>query len=246
MTDSYLFPPRPRASLPVVGRAKNYAVERIFCVGRNYAAHAREMGANPENEDPLFFRKSATALTWSGRSGQQSQSSLAVPYPPGTSNFHHEVELVVALGEPCFQIAPTEALNVVFGYTIGLDMTRRDLQAAAKARCGPWAMAKDFEHSAIASALMPVEDLVAHPTGGTISLDVNGQRRQEADLAEQIWTVDEIVARLSRYHVLGPGDLIFTGTPAGVGPVQTGDTLFGEIAGLGNISVTIVPAKPNA
>ncbi len=234
MSHMYVFEPTPRPSLPMTGSDAEYAVERIFCVGRNYAAHAREMGANPENEDPLFFRKSATTLTRSGAS---------IPYPPATGNYHHEVELVVAMGSTCFDVSPHEALSKVYAYGVGLDMTRRDLQAAAKKRAAPWGLAKNFENAAVVSPLTSVEALGGHPSKGAITLSVNGEMRQEADLSELIWTVDQVISRLSAYHTLGPGDLIFTGTPSGVGPVLPGDYLKGTVEGVGTVEFEVSPAR---
>ncbi len=217
----------------VRGSDQSYPVGRIFCVGRNYEAHAREMGAEPDREAPFYFTKSAFA---------HAPSGATLPYPPGTENYHHEMELVVALGAPAFRIAEDRALDVVWGYACGLDMTRRDLQAQAKEKARPWDLGKDVEGSAVLGAIAPAAE-VGHPTSGLIELSVNGEVRQSADLDQLIWSVPELIAHLSRYYHLDAGDLIYTGTPAGVGPVVAGDTLVGRIAGIGDIALNIGPAE---
>lgn len=229
MTADYVFPPAAQASVAVQGRAQRYAVSRIFCVGRNYAAHAREMGADPEREPPFYFNKAPAALVASG---------ATVPYPPGTQNLHYEMELVVAIGQPAFRVPPGQALACVWGYACGLDMTRRDLQNAAKQMGRPWALGKDFENAAVISPLRPASD-IGHPARGHIGLRVNGQPRQSGDLQDMIWSVPEVVANLSQYYRLQPGDLIYTGTPEGVGAVQPGDHITGAIDGVGEIGLTI-------
>jgi fumarylpyruvate hydrolase len=228
MTD-YLFPPPPIPSLPVVGDARRYPVRRIFCVGRNYEEHAREMGHVVDREKPFYFSKSAHAL---------AQDGETIPYPSGTTNYHFEVELVAALGAPAFQTTKEAALDAVYGYAVGLDMTRRDLQLSERAKQRPWTLGKDVEASAPVSAIAPVAR-IGHPTRTAITLRQNGDVKQDADIAELVWSVAEIIAHLSGFYHLGPGDLIFTGTPAGVGPVQPGDLLEGAIEGVGALSVRI-------
>ena len=230
MTD-FVFPPLPQASAAVRGSAQRYAVDRIFCVGRNYAAHAREMGGDPTREPPFFFNKTPAHLVASG---------AVLPYPPGTADYHHEVELVVAIGQPAFRVLPGQAEACVWAYACGLDMTRRDLQADAKKAGRPWAFGKDFEGAAVLGALVPASQ-IGHPARGAIELAVNGQRRQHGDLADLIWRVPEVVANLSQYYHLQPGDLIYTGTPEGVGPVQPGDRLEGRIDGVGDVVLTVGP-----
>ncbi|MBS0501234.1 MAG: fumarylacetoacetate hydrolase family protein [Burkholderiaceae bacterium] len=228
MTD-FVFPPIPQASVAVRGSRQRYAVGRIFCVGRNYAAHAREMGGNPDREPPFFFNKAPAHLLASG---------ATVPYPPGTRDYHHEMELVVAIGQPAFRIAPEQGQACVWGYACGLDMTRRDLQGEAKKAGRPWSFGKDFEHAAVIGELVPASQTGALARG-RIELAVNGQTRQQGDLADLIWSVPEVVANLSQYYHLQPGDLIYTGTPEGVGAVQPGDVLAGRIEGVGEIQLTI-------
>ena len=224
------FAPPIAATVEVAGSTARFPVHRIYCVGRNYAAHAREMGSDPEREPPFFFMKPADAVVPNG---------AAVPYPPRTANLHHEIELVVAIGEGGQDIPVANALAHVFGYAVGNDLTRRDLQAAAREEGRPWDVAKGFDHSAPLSAIRRVAD-VGHPERGSIWLEVNGEARQRADLSEMIWDVPEIIAELSTLFELRPGDLIFTGTPAGVGPLQPGDSLVGGIDGLDTLRTTIV------
>lgn len=215
---SYAITPPAPVTLSVAGSDAVFPVGRLFCVGRNYAAHAREMGAS-DREPPFFFMKPASAVLSGGGT---------LPYPPQTNDLHHEIELVVAMG----------AGGSVFGYGVGLDLTRRDLQGEAKKAGKPWDMGKVFDHAAPVSALVPAAS-VPSVDAGRIALSVNGELRQEGDLAEMIWTVPEIIAELSRFITLLPGDLIFTGTPAGVGPIQRGDRLDGVVAGVGTLSVTV-------
>lgn len=214
---------RPLVSVPVAGSSQRFPVHRIYCVGRNYAAHAREMGANPEREEPFFFAKPADAVV---------TDTAGFPYPPRTQELHHEVELVVALGQGGADATPADAARWVLGYAVGLDLTRRDLQNVAKAAGKPWDMAKGFDASAPMGPLH-----LATATGalerGAITLSVNGSPRQHGDLADMIWSVPELIARLSTYVTLQPGDLVFTGTPEGVGPIRRGDELVASIAGLG-------------
>ena len=206
-----------------------FAVRRIFCVGRNYADHAREMGANPDREPPFFFTKPADAIV---------ANHGNVPYPPATSNLHHEVELVVALASGGKNIPLENAQGHIFGYAVGLDLTRRDLQAAAKDKGHPWDMAKGFDHSAPISAITPIQVTGALNTG-SIQLSVTGVVRQKGDLSDMIWSIPEVIAHLSGLVELKAGDLIYTGTPAGVGPVVAGDRLEAVIPGLDPLSVTI-------
>ena len=217
----------PIPAIPILGEDLLYPVRRIFCVGRNYAGHAREMGSDPNREPPFYFTKPADALVPGGG---------AIPYPPGTSNLHHEIELVVALSGPAYRATPQEAAQVIFGYAVGLDMTRRDLQNQAKDKGRPWCLGKAFEFSA------PITPILRNSTplaSGGIALEVNGQTRQSGDLNEMIWPIPEIISHLSQYYHLGAGDIIFTGTPEGVGPVVAGDKLTGRVAGIGELSVTI-------
>lgn len=222
----------PAPAVPVVPVAGGdlFPVRRVHCVGRNYAEHALEMGGDPTREAPFFFSKPADALVTHG---------APVPYPPATSDFHFEMELVVAIGTAGSDIAVADALHHVFGYAAGLDMTRRDLQAAAKKAGRPWDMAKGFDKSAPIGEIAP-KTAIGHPDRGAIALEVNGVTRQAADLADMIWSVPEIVAHLSALVRLEPGDLIFTGTPAGVGAVTRGDVLAGRIEGVGTVETTIV------
>ena len=217
-------------SLPVAGSADRFPVRRIYCVGRNYAAHAREMGADPDREPPFFFTKPADALV---------QDGDTLPYPPQTAELHHEVELVVALRQGGRDIRPEAALDHVFGYAVGLDMTRRDLQEAAKEKGRPWDMAKGFDHSAPIGSLVPVPT-IGHPTAAAIRLSVNGAVRQQADIADMIWSVPETIAYLSGLVDLAPGDLIMTGTPEGVAAVVPGDLMVAEIAGVGTVRTPVV------
>lgn len=206
------------ASVPIVGTRKRFPVHRIYCVGQNYADHAREMGSDPDRQEPFFFSKPADAVVTSRRT---------LVFPRATANLHYEVELVVALAKGGSDVSKEQAADLIFGYTIGLDMTRRDLQAEAKKNGRPWDMAKGFDESAPLGALVPG----LPPLAGRIALTVNEEERQSGDLNQMIWSVTEIIACLSKLVVLRPGDLIFTGTPAGVGPVQPGDRLHGAIDG---------------
>lgn len=215
-------------SVPVDGSEARFPVRRIYCVGRNYAEHAREMGGNPEREPPFFFMKPADAILTGGR----------MDYPSKTSDLQHEIELVVALARGGRDIPAAAALDCVFGYAVGLDMTRRDIQSELKAKGRSWEMGKAFDQSAPISAVVPATR-IGHPRRGAITLAVNGQSRQHGDLADMIWPVAEIIANLSGYVTLLPGDLIFTGTPAGVGAVVPGDRLEGGIEGVGALCVTI-------
>lgn len=228
-TARWVITPPPMPELPVQGSDARFPVSRIFCIGRNYAAHAIEMGHDPEREPPFFFLKSADSIL----------TGDTMPYPAATSDLHHEVELVVALGKGGQDIAETAALDHVWGYGVGLDMTRRDLQAEAKKLGRPWEVAKSFENSAPCGKLVPAAR-IGHPASGAITLEVNGSRRQEGDLNQMIWKVPEIIAGLSRCFTLRPGDIIMTGTPSGVGAVVRGDLLVAHIDGIGDLSLRLV------
>ena len=226
---NYVFPP-PVSTLPVHGMDAVMPVRRVYCVGRNYAAHAREMGHDPDREPPFFFDKPADALVPNG--GE-------VPYPPMTSDLHHEIELVVALGKGGAEIPEQRALEHVFGYAVGIDLTRRDLQAEAKKLARPWDMAKGFDHSAPISPIRRADE-IGHPERGAIRLEVNGELRQSSDLSHHIWSVPETIAYLSRLVALAPGDLIFMGTPEGVAAVKRGDRMQGHVDGVGDLTVVMV------
>lgn len=217
--------------LPVEGLAEGFPVHRIFCVGRNYAAHAAEMGNTIDRAAPFYFTKPPTGLVLSGG---------IMTYPPGTEDCHHEIELVIAIGQPAFQVSAADAAGVIFGYAVGLDMTRRDLQQAAKDKQRPWDMGKSFEHSAGIGQITQAAEFA--PAGQRIELTVNDTTRQEGELSDMVWSVPEIVSHLSRYYHLTPGDLIYTGTPSGVGPVLPGDRLVGTVEGLSPLTVAIGPA----
>ncbi len=223
--------PAPRQpALPVQGESARFPVRRIYCVGRNYADHAIEMGHDPNRESPFFFQKNPDAVEVpDGR----------FPYPVMSTDVHHEIELVVALAMGGRDIPLESALDCVYGYAVGIDMTRRDLQAEAKKQGRPWEVDKAFEASAPCSAIVPAER-IGHPAAGLIWLDVNGERRQSGDLNQLIWKVPEVIATLSALFTLAPGDLIFTGTPAGVGPVQRGDRISGGVEGVAELSLTVV------
>ena len=225
---SYAIPPPLVTTVPVEGMNVAFPVCRVFCVGRNYAEHAVEMGHDPDRELPFFFTKPANAVVPSGST---------LPFPSTTDDLHHEIELVVALERGGEGIASDQALTHVFGYAVGLDMTRRDLQAAAKKSGRPWDMAKGFDRSAPLSPIRPVS-AIGHPSEGAIWLRVNGEPRQQGDLAQQIWKVPETIAYLSTLIELRAGDLIMTGTPKGVGRVEPGDRLEGHIDGVGDLTVT--------
>ncbi len=224
----FVIDPPPRIAIPTTADGA-FPVRRVFCVGRNYAAHVREMGGDPTREAPFFFTKPADALLTGG---------APMPYPPATRDLHHEMELVVAIGTGGADIAEADALAHVWGYGAGLDMTRRDLQGQAKKDGKPWDMGKGFDHSAPIGPLSPATR-IGHPDKGVIALSVNGSVRQSADLAQMIWSVPETIAYLSRLVRLAPGDLIFTGTPEGVAAVRAGDVLEGKIDGVGSVRTVI-------
>ncbi len=222
---AYVFPPTQTKSLQIEGTSDLYPVRRIFCVGRNYVAHAVEMGGEVDREAPWYFMKSAEALAPSGQT---------LPYPPGTANYHYEMEMVVALGADLFKADTAVAENAVYGYAGGLDMTRRDRQQDGKDHRRPWDLGKDIEHGAIIAAL---SRKVA--PDARIHLSVNGALRQDATLADMVWSVPEVLSHLSNYYHLGPGDIVMTGTPAGVGPVVAGDVILGGIDGLAPVELTL-------
>ena len=226
---TYVFSPAEIASVPVAESDKLFPIHRIFCVGRNYAAHAAEMGGEVDREAPWYFTKSPASY---GASGQ------TFPYPPGTQDYHHEVELIVALNGSAFRVSKEQADAVIFGYACGLDMTRRDLQQVGKDNRRPWDLGKDVENAAIIGPITPKADFGA-PGAQTITLSVNGSQRQKGSLADMVWTVPEIISHLSHYYHLRAGDVIMTGTPSGVGPVKPGDVLHGEIDGLLPVTLTI-------
>lgn len=225
----FAVPAPDQPSVPVQGRDERFPVRRIYCVGRNYAAHTREMGGDPEREPPFFFSKPANAVV---------PNHATIPMPPRTKNFHHEIELVVAIGKQGRDIPVDRALDHIYGYAVGNDLTRRDLQSEARSNGQPWDTSKGFDHSAPLGAISPVVD-GKHISRGRIWLKVNGEFRQQADVSELIWNVREIVAELSTFFELAPGDLIFTGTPAGVGPLKSGDRIEGGIDGLETLVTTI-------
>lgn len=219
----------PQPAIPIAGSNDEFPVHRIYCVGRNYAAHAREMGHDPQRTPPVFFMKPADAIMPGGST---------VAYPSRTANLQHEIELVVAIGEAGRDVPADRALDLVFGYAAGIDLTRRDLQLEAKESRGTWDTAKGFDQSAPVSAVHRAAD-IGHPESGRIWLKVNGEIRQNADLNELIWSVPEAIAELSTFFALVPGDLVFTGTPAGVGALEIGDEVIGGIDGIDDIAITI-------
>ncbi|MFM7342918.1 MAG: fumarylacetoacetate hydrolase family protein [Betaproteobacteria bacterium] len=228
--NAYLFDLPPLAALPVRGHTQRFPVHRIFCVGRNYHAHAAEMGRTVDKsvDTPFYFTKSPSTLVESG---------ATVAYPPGTENYHHEMELVVALGRPGFRVTEGDAHELIFGYASGLDMTRRDLQLLARDKGRPWDLGKDFEESAVCSEIVPMPGRVLERAA--ISLQVNGQTRQHSNIDKLIWGVREIIADLSRFYRLQAGDLIYTGTPEGVAAVLSGDRLSGRIEGVADVALSI-------
>ena len=232
----YVFSPPPINALPVAGSDAFFPVRRVYCVGRNYAAHAREMGSDPDREPPFFFCKPGDAQSVVAVPANQT---LDIPYPSLTQNFHHEIELVVAIGQGGVNIPEASALNHVFGYAVGLDMTRRDLQFKMREQGRPWEIGKAFDHSAPVGVLHRRAE-TGDVSSAHITLTVNGEVRQQSQLTHLIWSVAETIANLSTLFALQPGDLVFTGTPEGVGPVVPGDTLRGDITGLTPIHVRVV------
>jgi len=227
---SYVLPPPPVSSVAVAGSSERFPVRRIFCVGRNYEAHAREMGKDPTREAPFFFMKPADAIMDNG---------AKVPYPPETKNLHYEIELVLAIGKGGRDIPEDKALEHIWGYGVGIDLTRRDLQNAAKDAGRPWEWGKAFDHSAPIAPLHPAAK-IGHLSKGRIWLAVNGKVKQDQDISDLIWSVPEIIAICSRSMALAPGDLIMTGTPSGVGAIVAGDVVTGGVEGLGEIGITMV------
>lgn len=228
MTD-FVIQPAPQASVAVAGSQARFPIRRVFCVGRNYAAHAREMGKDPDREPPFFFTKPADAVV---------AAEGVVPYPPLTENLHHEIELVVAIGKAGANVKPEQALSLVWGYGVGVDLTRRDLQDVAKKMSRPWDWSKSFDASGPCGPLQPAS-AIGHPAKGAIWLKVNGETRQQGDLTELIWPVADVIAYISEAMTLQPGDLIFTGTPAGVGALNPGDAVTAGVEGVGEIAFTI-------
>ena len=233
-SSSYVFAPPPTYSLPVQGSAARYPINRLFFVGRNYHAHAAEMGrpVDKATSKLFYFTKSPATLVESG---------ATVPYPPETRDYQFEMEMVVAIGANGFRVAEADAHKLIYGYACGLDMTRRDLQLAAREQGRPWALGKDLEHSSVVSQIVPMPGVVVDK--GTLELAVNGATRQKSDVSRLIWNVREILADLSKFYHLQPGDLIFTGTPEGVGPVVSGDQLEGRVEGIGTIRLTVGAAE---
>lgn len=231
---TYLWNPSPVLSLPVRGRSERYPIHRLFFVGRNYHAHAVEMGRPVDKsvEVPFYFTKAPSTLVESG---------ATVAYPPGTKDFQFEMELVLAIGAAGFRVSESQASELVYGYACGLDMTRRDLQLIAREKGRPWDLGKDVEESSVVSEIVPMPNTILE--SGSIGLAVNGNRKQASDLSKLIWNIPELIADLSKFYHLQPGDLIFTGTPEGVGPVQSGDRIEGHIASVGTIALDIGPAE---
>jgi len=225
----FAIPPHDPSVLPIRGSDQVFPIHRIYCVGRNYAAHAVEMGFDPDREEPFFFQKNPDCVITGGGD---------FPYPPQSEDVHHEIEMIVALGQGGTDIPIESALDHVWGYGVALDMTRRDLQGVAKKMGRPWEVGKAFEHSAPCSALVPVSE-IGHPDKGAVWLDVNGERRQTGDLSQLIWKVPEMIAYLSGLFTLQAGDLILSGTPSGVGPVVRGDRMHGFIDGVGDLTCTV-------
>lgn len=229
---TFAFEAPPIVTLPISGSDLQFPVRRVFCVGRNYVAHATEMGGEVDREAPWYFNKSAHAVALSGQT---------LPYALETANYHHEMELVVALGQGAFRATPQAALDAVYGYACGLDMTRRDLQQVGKDHRRPWDLGKDIENGAVIAPITQAKGMDL--AGRAIGLSVNGETRQDARLDDMVWSVAEIIAHLSRFYHLQAGDLIMTGTPAGVGPVQPGDVVRGWIDGLDDVTMTVGPAE---
>ena len=231
---TYIWAPPPVHSLPVRGQAERLPVNRLFFVGRNYHAHAVEMGRPVDKavEVPFYFTKAPSTLV---------QSGATVAYPPGTQNYQYEMELVLAIGAPGFRVTEADAHALIYGYACGLDMTRRDLQLVARDKGRPWDLGKDIEQGSVVSEIVPMQGTVLEQ--GELAMTVNGQPRQKSDLSKLIWNIRELIADLSKFYHLQPGDLIFTGTPEGVGPVVAGDRIDGHVAGVGEIVLNIGPAE---
>jgi fumarylpyruvate hydrolase len=234
---SYVIPVWNIPSIPVAGRSDRFPVRHVYCVGRNYAEHAKEMGGDATKEPPFFFTKPADAIV-----PVVAPDVGEVHYPSATKNYQHELELVVAIGSAGVNLAPENAHAVIYGYAVGLDMTRRDLQNQMREIKRPWDIGKSFAEAAPIGPVYPVTQ-VGHPNKGRIALDVNGELRQRGDLSDMIWDVPHVLSFLSQYYELLPGDLVFTGTPSGVAAVAAGDQLVGRIEGLGTLSIRIVPAR---
>ena len=231
---SYLFAPPAVQSLPIRGRAERFPINRIFCVGRNYHAHAVEMGkpVDKSAERPFYFTKSPQTLV---------QSGATVAYPPGTHNYHFEMELVLAVGQAGFRVSADKAHEIVYGYAAGLDMTRRDLQLVARDKGRPWDLGKDIEEGSVCSEIVPMEGVVIE--NGAIALEVNGATKQSSNVDKLIWNIREIIADLSQFYHLQPGDLIYTGTPEGVGAVVSGDRITGRVEGVAEVALNVGPAE---
>jgi fumarylpyruvate hydrolase len=231
---TYLWAPLPVQSLAVRGRTERFPIQRLFFVGRNYHAHAVEMGRPVDKsvEVPFYFTKSPSTLVASG---------ATVAYPPGTKDYQHEMELVLAIGAPGFRVSEAEAPKLIYGYACGLDMTRRDLQLVAREKGRPWDLGKDVEESSVVSEIVPMPGVVLDR--GELSMSVNGTVKQKSDLSKLIWSIPELIADLSKFYHLQPGDLIFTGTPEGVGPLQPGDRIEGRVEGVGSIALNVGPAE---
>ncbi len=230
---TFIIDPPPQVSVAVRGSDSRFPVRRVYCVGRNYEAHAREMGKDPTREPPFIFQKPADAVIEGGS---------VIAYPPQTGNFHHEIELVVAIARGGRNIGVDRANEHVFGYAVGIDLTRRDLQLAARDAGRPWEWGKAFDHSAPCAPIVRAAE-IGHPSKGRIWLSVNGTVKQDADISQLIWSVPEVIAFVSASMALAPGDLIFTGTPAGVGPLVAGDAVTGGIDGIGDIGIRIGPSQ---
>lgn len=226
----YLFAPPAVPSLPIRGKTERFPINRIFCVGRNYHAHAVEMGrpVDKSAERPFYFTKSPQTLTPSG---------TTVAYPPGTNNYHFEMELVLAVGKAGFRVKAEDAHEVIYGYAAGLDMTRRDLQLVARDKGRPWDLGKDIEQGSVCSEIVPMPGVVVEK--GSIALEVNGATKQSSDVDQLIWNIREIIADLSRFYHLQPGDLVYTGTPEGVGAVVPGDTITGRVEGVAEVALKV-------
>ena len=231
---TYLWTPPLVPSLPVRGRGERYPIHRLFFVGRNYHAHAIEMGRPVDKsvEVPFYFTKAPSTLVESG---------ATVAYPPGTKDYQHEMELVVAIGAPGFRVSEAQAPELIYGYACGLDMTRRDLQLVAREKGRPWDLGKDVEQSSVVSEIVPMANTLLDR--GALAMSVNGTQRQVSDLSKLIWNIPELIADLSKFYHLQPGDLIFTGTPEGVGPLQPGDRIEGSVEGVGTITLNVGPAE---